>query len=100
MYTSIFYGLQVFPLLMKQFSAREQASLVWQFICSVPMILLEKLLPWMMSFLPSEEQPEVVNCLRDVVPNEKLLQEVASEPSFPCRAATESISNNKVNIYL
>lgn len=67
---------QVFPLLMKEFSAREQASLVWQFICSVPMVLLEELLPWMMSFLPSEQQSEVVNCLKGVVPKEKLLQEV------------------------
>ena len=69
---------------MKEFSAREQASLVWQFICSVPMILLEELLPWMMSFLPADQQSEVVNCLRDVVPNEKLLQEVACELSFRC----------------
>ncbi|XP_022134687.1 zinc finger protein BRUTUS-like At1g18910 isoform X2 [Momordica charantia] len=67
---------QVFPLLMKQFSAREQASLVWQFICSVPMTLLQEFLPWMMSFLALEERLEVTNCLRDVVPNEKLLQEV------------------------
>ncbi|XP_022921588.1 zinc finger protein BRUTUS-like At1g74770 [Cucurbita moschata] len=80
---------QVFPLLIKQFSAREQASLVWQFICSVPMILLEELLPWMMSFLPSEQQSEVVICLRDVVPNEKLLQEVImswlGNSEAPCR---------------
>lgn len=37
---------QVFPLLMQQFSSSEQASLVWQFMCSVPVTLLEDFLPW------------------------------------------------------
>lgn len=67
---------QVFPLLMKQFSPQEQASLVWQFMCSVPVLLLEDFLPWMTSFLSPEEQVNVVNCIKEVVPEEKLLEEV------------------------
>ncbi|KAF9667784.1 hypothetical protein SADUNF_Sadunf15G0059500 [Salix dunnii] len=67
---------QVFPLLMQQFSPSEQASLVWQFICSVPVIVLEDLLPWMYSFFCPEKQVEIVHCIRQMVPEEKSLQEV------------------------
>ncbi|KAK9114036.1 hypothetical protein Syun_020833 [Stephania yunnanensis] len=67
---------QVFPLLIQCFSFKEQALLVWQFICSVPVTLLEDFLPWMTSYLPDHEQLDVVNCLKMVVPKEKLLQEV------------------------
>ncbi|XP_021808365.1 zinc finger protein BRUTUS-like At1g18910 isoform X4 [Prunus avium] len=67
---------QVFPLILQQFSAEEQASLVWQFMCSIPLVLLEDLLPWMMSFLPPDEQEEVIHCIKEIVPDEKSLQEV------------------------
>ncbi|KAK9090598.1 hypothetical protein Sjap_023775 [Stephania japonica] len=67
---------QVFPLLIQHFSFKEQALLVWQFICSVPVTLLEEFLPWMTSYLPDHEQLDVVNCLKVVIPKEKLLQEV------------------------
>ncbi|KAF6159889.1 hypothetical protein GIB67_032973 [Kingdonia uniflora] len=80
---------QVFPLLMQRFSFKEQASLVWQFICSVPIMLLEELLPWMTSYLPKEEQADVILCIKEVVPTEKLIQKVVmswldkrNEPSF------------------
>ncbi|KAG2253568.1 hypothetical protein Bca52824_083704 [Brassica carinata] len=69
---------QVFPLLIEKFSFREQASLVWQFICSVPVMVLKDFLPWMMSYLSHEEKTEVVNCMKDIVPNEDLLQQVIS----------------------
>ena len=68
--------VQVFPLLMHQFSSKEQGSLVWQFICSVPLKLMEEFLPWMISFLSPEEQVEVTLCIKDIVPREKSLQEV------------------------
>ena len=68
--------MQVFPLLIEKFSFREQASLVWQFICSVPVMVLKDFLPWMMSYLSHEEKTEVVNCMKDIVPNEDLLQQV------------------------
>ncbi|WRX17327.1 zinc finger protein [Theobroma cacao] len=67
---------QVFPLLVKQFSSQEQASLVWQFIGSIPIILLEDFLPWMISFFHPDVQEEITNCIKDVVPKEKSLQEV------------------------
>ncbi|KAL1810280.1 hypothetical protein ACET3Z_027270 [Daucus carota] len=67
---------QVFPLLMQQFSSSEQASLVWQFMCSVPVTLLEDFLPWMLSILSPDEKIEVSRSMKEIVPKEKLLQEV------------------------
>lgn len=67
---------QVFRLLMQQFSQKEQASLLWQFLCSVPAILLENLLPWMISFISPDEQEQVIDFVKDTVPKESLLQEV------------------------
>lgn len=67
---------QVFPLLVQQFSSKEQSLLIWQFICSIPVVLLEDVLPWMTSFLSQEEQIDVVHCLKQITPDEKLLQEV------------------------
>lgn len=61
---------------MKQFSPKEQATLVWKFMCSVPVVLLEDLLPWTISFLSPHEQLEVINCIEKIVPEEKSLQEV------------------------
>uniref|UniRef100_A0A1J3CE36 Putative RING finger protein C2F3.16 n=1 Tax=Noccaea caerulescens TaxID=107243 RepID=A0A1J3CE36_NOCCA len=69
---------QVFPLIIEKFSFQEQASLVWQFICSVPAMVLEEFLPWMMSYLSQEEKTEVENCIKVVVPNEHSLQQVIS----------------------
>ncbi|KAJ6411643.1 hypothetical protein OIU84_008261, partial [Salix udensis] len=67
---------QVFPLLMQQFSPSEQASLVWQSICSIPVIVLEDLLPWMYSFFCPEKQAETVHCIRQMAPKEESLREV------------------------
>lgn len=71
--------MQVFPLLMQQFTSKEQASLVWQFMCSVPIILLEDFLPWMTSFLSPDDRIDYMNCIKEVVPKENILQEVDSE---------------------
>ncbi|XP_054821497.1 zinc finger protein BRUTUS-like At1g18910 isoform X3 [Prosopis cineraria] len=67
---------QVFPLLMQKVSIDEQALLVWQFICSVPIMLLREILPWMVSFLSAEKQAEVRKFLNEITPMEKELQEV------------------------
>ncbi|CAA2997772.1 zinc finger protein BRUTUS-like At1g74770 isoform X1 [Olea europaea var. sylvestris] len=67
---------QVFPLLMQKFSSTEQAQLVWRYMCSVPIILLEEFLPWMTSSLSSNEQLDVISCIEVIVPKERLLQEV------------------------
>jgi zinc finger-like protein len=71
--------VQVFPLLMQKFSSKEQGSLVWQFICSVPIMLIEDIFPWMISFLSPEEQVDVTRCIKEIVPREKSLQEVDSQ---------------------
>ncbi|XP_073219425.1 zinc finger protein BRUTUS-like At1g18910 [Cicer arietinum] len=67
---------QVFPLLIQKLSTKEQASLVWQFICSVPIMLLEEVLPWMVSFLSADKQAEVTQCFKEIAPMERALQEV------------------------
>ncbi|OMO96591.1 Zinc finger, RING-type [Corchorus capsularis] len=67
---------QVLPLLVKQFNSEEQASLLWQFIGSIPVILLEDFLPWMISFVHPDEQEEIKFCIREVVPKERSLQEL------------------------
>ncbi|KAI3912679.1 hypothetical protein MKW92_037402 [Papaver armeniacum] len=66
---------QVFPLLI-QFSLEEQASLVRQFIYSVPIMLLEDMLPWMASYLPKTEHDDFALCIKTVIPKENLLQKV------------------------
>lgn len=65
---------QVFPLMIENFSFEEQASLVWQFICSVPVMVLEEIFPWMTSLLSPKEKSEVETCFKEVVPNELSLQ--------------------------
>lgn len=63
-------------MLIEHFSFEEQASLVWQFLCSVPILLLEDSFLWMTSYLPDEEQLDVLHCIEEVVPQDKLLQKV------------------------
>lgn len=77
-YVSItkYFMVQIFPLLIQQFSKEEQASLMWQFFCNVPVVLLEDLFPWTLSFLSPDEQMEVTCCIKAVVPEEKSLLEV------------------------
>ncbi|XP_075519466.1 zinc finger protein BRUTUS-like At1g74770 isoform X1 [Primulina tabacum] len=67
---------QVFPLLMQNFTSEEQAQLIWQYMCSVPVILLEEFLPWMTFHLSSDEKLEVLDCIKVVISREILLQEV------------------------
>ena len=68
------YLMQVF--LIKHLSFEEQAGLVWQFICSIPVNLMEKFLPWIASCLSSEEQHTMIECMHSVVPKEDLLRKV------------------------
>ncbi|KAK4741522.1 hypothetical protein SAY87_025110 [Trapa incisa] len=67
---------QVFPLLMDKFSFDEQASLVWQFLCSIPVNMMAEFLPWLSSSVSSDEHKDMRDCLRKIIPNEKLLQQV------------------------
>jgi zinc finger protein-like protein len=68
--------LQVFPLLIKKFSHEEQADLVWQFLCSIPVNLMAKFLPWISAYVSIDENQDILDCLSKIVPEEKLLQEV------------------------
>ena len=70
-------------MLISQFSDEEQAWLVWQFMCSVPLILMEELFPWLACFLSRDEQMELRLCVRKIVPRDKLLQEVNSTNFSP-----------------
>ena len=67
---------QVFPLLIEKFSFKEQASLVWQFLCSIPVNMMAEFLPWLSSSISSDEHQDMHKCLRKIVPEEKLLQQV------------------------
>ncbi|XP_010274617.1 PREDICTED: uncharacterized protein LOC104609887 [Nelumbo nucifera] len=67
---------QVFPLLIEKFSFEEQASLVWQFLCSIPVNMMVEFLPWLSSLISSDERQDMLKCLCKIVPAEKLLQQV------------------------
>lgn len=67
---------QVFPLLIEKFSFEEQASLAWQFLCSIPVNMMAEFLPWLSSSVSSDERQEMRKCLYKIIPAEKLLQEV------------------------
>ncbi|XP_042505020.1 zinc finger protein BRUTUS-like [Macadamia integrifolia] len=67
---------QVFPLLIEKFSFEEQASIVWQFLCSIPVNMMAEFLPWLPFSISSDEHQDLLNCLCKIVPEEKLLQQV------------------------
>lgn len=71
-----FVVVQVFPLLIEKYSFEEQADLVWEFLCSIPVDMMTKFLPWLSSSVSPEEHQDMINCLRKIVPNEKLLKQV------------------------
>ncbi|KAH0756217.1 hypothetical protein KY290_026487 [Solanum tuberosum] len=67
---------QVLPLLMEKFSFEEQASLVWQFLCSIPVNMMAEFLPWLSSSISADECKDMHKCLHKVIPDEDLLQEI------------------------
>lgn len=70
---------QVFPLLTQHFSLEEQASLVWQFFCSIPLNMMAEFLPWLSSSISTNEYQDMRKCLSKIVPEEKLLQQARFE---------------------
>ncbi|CAN4088160.1 unnamed protein product [Withania somnifera] len=48
---------------MKRFSSKEQARLVWQYLCSVPLLLLEDFLPWVFISWFDNNEPSSHSCL-------------------------------------
>ncbi|XP_057812774.2 zinc finger protein BRUTUS isoform X2 [Cryptomeria japonica] len=69
---------QIFPLLTQHFSFREQASLVWQFMCSIPVNLMEEFLPWLLSSISIDEKKYMTEYMLEIVPEDELLQEVVN----------------------
>ncbi|CAI9112382.1 OLC1v1012828C2 [Oldenlandia corymbosa var. corymbosa] len=67
---------QVFPFILKQFSLEKQAKIVWQYICALPLAVLEDFIRWMASLLPPEEQIDFAVGIKAVLPEEEVLQEV------------------------
>ncbi|XAR72331.1 Ubiquitin--protein ligase [Bertholletia excelsa] len=67
---------QVYPLLIEKFSFEEQASLVWQFLCSIPVSMMAEFLPWLSSSISIDESQDMHKCLCKIIPEEKLLQQV------------------------
>ncbi|KMZ67425.1 hypothetical protein ZOSMA_269G00160 [Zostera marina] len=67
---------QVFPLLVEKFSFKEQATLVWQFVCSVPVYVIADFLPWLSSSITTDERRDMYKCLCKVIPEKKLLRQV------------------------
>lgn len=60
-------------MLVEKFSFEEQAYLVWRFLCSIPVNMMEEFLPWLSSSISPDEYEEMRMCLSKVVPDEKLL---------------------------
>lgn len=63
-------------MLIEKFSFEEQASLVWQFLCSIPVNMMAEFLPWLSSSISSDECHDMRKFLHKVIPDEKLLQQV------------------------
>lgn len=63
---------------MEKFSFEEQASLVWQFLCSIPVNMMVEFLPWLSSSVSSDERQDLRKWFCRVIPKEELLQQVIS----------------------
>ncbi|KAF2322576.1 hypothetical protein GH714_019089 [Hevea brasiliensis] len=73
----------VFPLLIEKFTFEEQASLVWQFLCSIPVNMMAEFLPWLSSSISSDEYQDMHKCLYKIIPKEKLLHQGCYQDSIP-----------------
>eukprot|EP01018_Ginkgo_biloba_P028350 Gb_34590 [translate_table: standard] len=58
---------QIFPLLTQHFSLKEQAALVWQFVCSIHVNLMEEFLPWLVSSLSIDDRKDMIKCMCKLV---------------------------------
>lgn len=73
---------QIIPLIIQKFSLEEQASLVRQFLCSIPTNVVAKFIPWLASSISPDECQDLYKCLSNTVPEEKLLQQVSLASPF------------------
>ncbi|XP_078164190.1 zinc finger protein BRUTUS-like isoform X1 [Carex rostrata] len=67
---------QVFPLLIDKFSFEEQADLVWQFLCNMPVNMMVEFLPWLTATVSPDEHKDIIKCLHKIIPSEELFQQV------------------------
>ena len=51
---------QLFPLLLAHFSVAEQAELVAQFLCCIPLAAVEAVLAWLKPAVPQAEQEDLL----------------------------------------
>eukprot|EP00879_Flechtneria_rotunda_P008507 GHRR01008912.1.p1 GENE.GHRR01008912.1~~GHRR01008912.1.p1 ORF type:complete len:1552 (+),score=616.00 GHRR01008912.1:172-4827(+) len=65
---------QLLPLLQQHFSHAEQAELVAQFLYCIPLDTVERVLSWLKPMVPLLELQELMQHLRDVIPDRLLLQ--------------------------
>lgn len=77
-------------MLIEKFSYEEQAALVWQFLCGIPVNMMAEFLPWLSSSLSSDEHEDMLKCLCKIIPEEKLLQQVQFHP--------EHVNNLQLNL--
>eukprot|EP00192_Tetraselmis_astigmatica_P000948 CAMPEP_0117679692 /NCGR_PEP_ID=MMETSP0804-20121206/17947_1 /TAXON_ID=1074897 /ORGANISM="Tetraselmis astigmatica, Strain CCMP880" /LENGTH=1249 /DNA_ID=CAMNT_0005489125 /DNA_START=485 /DNA_END=4234 /DNA_ORIENTATION=- len=63
---------QLFPLLLQLFSHGEQATLVSEFLCSIPLAAVNKVLAWLKPNVPPEEQEELLEQVSLII-HDKLL---------------------------
>lgn len=63
-------------MLIDKYSFKEQADLVWEFLCSIPVDMMMKFLPWLSFSISSDEHQDMINCLSKILPKEKLLKQV------------------------
>ncbi|XP_058785492.1 uncharacterized protein LOC131660295 isoform X2 [Vicia villosa] len=61
---------------IRKFSMKEQASIVWQFLCSIQVNMIAIFLPWRSTSRSPDESHNLWKCLSNIVPKEKLLQKV------------------------
>lgn len=66
---------QLLPLLLHHFSQREQAELVAQFFCCIPLATVQPVLAWLERTVPQAEQEALLHQVQEVV-SDRLLQQL------------------------
>ena len=49
---------------------------MWQFMCSIPVNPIEEFLPWLTSYLSSDECQDMIKCMHEIILKESLLRRV------------------------
>ncbi|KAK9834239.1 hypothetical protein WJX84_003552, partial [Apatococcus fuscideae] len=65
---------QLLPLLLEHFTHAEQAELVAQFLCCIPLAAVDAFLSWLRPIVPDQEQEQLRTQVCSVIPDKLLLQ--------------------------